>query len=179
MRRFFLFFRKKVVEDEMKLTAKQRKFIDNYVECGNASKAAIDAGYAKKAAYQTGAENLRKPQIKAAIDERMKEIESTKIAQADEVLQFYTATLRGEITETVAVGTPDGVETVEVPPNVKTRLQAGRELMKRYPNTDPITEQQLRKLKAETKLLESKANTNEGTRTEITIYDSWGRNDGD
>ena len=59
----------------MKLTEKQRRFVDYYVETGNASEAARRAGYAEKAAYRTGSENLRKPQVKAAIDARLKELE--------------------------------------------------------------------------------------------------------
>lgn len=161
--------------NDMSLTAKQRKFIDNYVESGNATQAAIDAGYSKKTARQVGTENLAKPYIKSEIDKRMKEIESEKIAKADEVLQFYTSVLRAEIEETVAVGTPDGVDTVEVPPNIKARLAAGKEIMKRYPTDDPLVEQQLRKLRAEAKLAESKLQSDEQQTPQITIYDSWGR----
>ena len=80
----------------MKLTEKQRRFVDYYVETGNASEAARRAGYAEKAAYRTGSENLRKPQVKAAIDARLKELEDKRIAKADEVMQFLTSALRGE-----------------------------------------------------------------------------------
>lgn len=159
----------------MSLTAKQRKFIDNYVVSGNATQAAINAGYAKKTARQIGQQNLSKVYIKAEIEKRMKEIESEKIAKADEVLQFYTSVLRAEVEETVAVGTKYGIDTAEVPPNIKERLAAGKEIMKRYPNNDPLIEQQLRKLRAEAKLAESKLQTNEQQTPQITIYDSWGR----
>ncbi|MCO8288298.1 terminase small subunit [Tetragenococcus halophilus] len=159
----------------MSLTAKQQKFADNYIECGNQTKAALDAGYSKRTAASIGNENLKKPEIKKYIDERMKEIESAKIAKADEVLKLYTSVLRAEITETVAVGTPDGVDKAQVPPSIKDRLAAGRELMKRYPTDDPLVEQQLRKLRAEAKLAESKLQTDEQQTPQITIYDSWGR----
>ena len=39
---------------------------------------------------------LRKPQVKAAIDARLKELEDKRIAKADEVMQFLTSALRGE-----------------------------------------------------------------------------------
>jgi phage terminase small subunit len=57
----------------MKLTPKQELFVNEYcIDC-NATQAAIRAGYKEKAAYATGAENLRKPQIKVLIDKAMKE----------------------------------------------------------------------------------------------------------
>ncbi|HEN7429532.1 TPA: terminase small subunit [Streptococcus agalactiae] len=37
-----------------KLTLKQQKFIDEYIICGNATDAAIKAGYSKKTAGQIG-----------------------------------------------------------------------------------------------------------------------------
>jgi phage terminase small subunit len=51
----------------MALTPKQQRFVDEYLIDLNATQAAIRAGYAQKAAYATGAENLKKPQIAAAI----------------------------------------------------------------------------------------------------------------
>ena len=42
-----------------KLTLKQQRFIDEYIISGNATQAAIKAGYAPKNAGQTGAENLK------------------------------------------------------------------------------------------------------------------------
>ncbi|WP_089108528.1 terminase small subunit [Secundilactobacillus mixtipabuli] len=43
-----------------KLTIKQRKFIESYIVSGNATQAAIEAGYSKKAAAQTGNEKFYK-----------------------------------------------------------------------------------------------------------------------
>lgn len=57
-------------------TDKQKKFIQAYVQCLNATQAAKDAGYACKndpTFAQTGAENLRKPYIRAEIDRILKE----------------------------------------------------------------------------------------------------------
>jgi phage terminase small subunit len=57
-------------DKEIKLTPKQEQFCYEYLANGfNATKAAIKAGYAKKTAYAIGAENLKKPQIKARIQE--------------------------------------------------------------------------------------------------------------
>jgi phage terminase small subunit len=51
------------------LTPKQQAFVAEYLVDLNATQAAIRAGYKAKNAYQTGAENLRKPQIQKAIQE--------------------------------------------------------------------------------------------------------------
>lgn len=145
----------------MKLTEKQRRFVDYYVETGNASEAARRAGYAEKAAYRTGSENLRKPQIKAAIDARLKELEDKRIAKADEVLQFLTSTLRGEVKEerVVVEGTGEGrsdarIITVQV--SARDRLDAAKSLLKRYPMQLDAKEQKLRlqKLEAEIRAAE-------------------------
>lgn len=81
----------------MKLTPKQKAFADEYLICGNATEAAKKAGYKEKAAYAMGAENLKKPQISAYIAERQKQIEDSRIADIKEVMEFYSAVLRGEI----------------------------------------------------------------------------------
>jgi len=116
-----------------KLTLKQQKFADEYIISGNATQAAIKAGYKEKTAYQTGAENLRKPQIKSYIDERLSELSSKKIADQDEVLQFFTSVMRGEILEPYALGIGNGAQQIiEVKPNATTRKSAAVELAKRY-----------------------------------------------
>ena len=43
-----------------KLTEKQRRFIDYYIEYADAKKSAIEAGYSKNTAKQIGNENLTK-----------------------------------------------------------------------------------------------------------------------
>ena len=45
----------------MSLTAKQQRFIEAYD--GNATQAALTAGYSAKTAYAIGQENLKKPEI--------------------------------------------------------------------------------------------------------------------
>jgi len=53
------------------LRPKQQRFIDEYLIDLNATQAAIRAGYSEKTACSIGEENLRKPDIKQAIQERM------------------------------------------------------------------------------------------------------------
>lgn len=53
--------------EDKKLTAKQERFIQEYLISLNATDAAIKSGYSEKTAYAIGNENLSKPIIKAAI----------------------------------------------------------------------------------------------------------------
>jgi phage terminase small subunit len=48
-------------------TPKQQAFIEEYLKDPNATQAALRAGYSSRTAYRSGADNLRKPQIRAAI----------------------------------------------------------------------------------------------------------------
>lgn len=65
-----------------KLTEKQKRFCDEYLIDLNATQAAIRAGYSEKTAYRTGADNLKKPQIRKYITERQSTIQRrTEITQ--------------------------------------------------------------------------------------------------
>ncbi len=70
----------------MALTAKQSLFIKEYLVDLNATQAAIRSGYSEKTAYRTGADNLRKPQIAAAIQDAMDERSERVEINSDEVL---------------------------------------------------------------------------------------------
>lgn len=78
------------------MTAKQKRFCDEYLIDLNATQAAIRAGYSKKTANRIGTENLSKPVIKQYIDERMAEKDKELIAEQDEVLKFLTSVMRGK-----------------------------------------------------------------------------------
>ena len=79
-----------------KLTPKQQLFADEYIKSGNATDAAIKAGYSLKTARSIAQENLTKPDIRSYIDAKLAEIESHKIADAKEILEYFTSVLRGE-----------------------------------------------------------------------------------
>lgn len=57
----------------MSLTAKQQRFVDEYLIDGNGARAARSAGYSEKTARQIATENLSKPYIQAAIAEKQQE----------------------------------------------------------------------------------------------------------
>ena len=141
----------------MKLTEKQKRFADEYIKSGNATQAAIKAGYSKRTARTIAQQNLTKLNIKSYIDERMRTIENNRIMTAKEAVEFLTGVVRGDVKETVVIGTPMCAEEVEKEPDVKTRISAAKEILKRYPDNDKVMEQQLRKLTAEADIAEAKA----------------------
>lgn len=140
-----------------KLTPKQRKFADEYIKSGNAADAARKAGYSKRSARSVGQENLTKPDIKKYIDEQMAEIASKRIMDATEAVELLTSIARGETKETVYIGTADGVYEKHKEADLKTRISATKEILKRYPDNDKLVEQQIRKLKADADIAEAKA----------------------
>ena len=81
----------------MALTPKQKAFADYYIECGNATEAAKRAGYSEKTAYAIGNENLNKLEVSEYIAARMEEQTKKRVADANEVIEFYTAVMRGEV----------------------------------------------------------------------------------
>lgn len=147
----------------MKLTTKQRLFADEYIKSGNATQSAIKAGYNVKSARVIGAQNLSKLNVKAYIDAKMAKIESHKIADAKEAMQSITAIARGETTETQAQLNPltGKWEKTEIPADLKTRLVAWREILKRYPLADELTKAQLRKASADARISEARAKSME------------------
>lgn len=121
----------------MKLTLKQQRFADEYIISGNATQAAIKAGYSKRTANRMAAENMTKPVIKAYISERLAQLESAKIAKQDEVLRYLTGVMRAEsVSETVVVeDTGKGFSRARVMnrhPEERERLKAAELLGKRY-----------------------------------------------
>jgi len=73
----------------MKLTLKQKRFVDEYMIDLNGTQAAIRAGYSPKTADVIAAENLVKPNISAYLSRRLKErSDRTEITQ-DRVLKEY------------------------------------------------------------------------------------------
>ncbi|QZY77447.1 terminase small subunit [Limosilactobacillus fermentum] len=94
-----------------RLTQKQQRFVDEYIISGNATQAAIKAGYSKKTAKQMGTENLAKPIIKAELDRRNAEIQSAKTMDMQEVMERLAAMGRGETTEETVTNKGEVIET--------------------------------------------------------------------
>lgn len=112
------------------LTQKQKKFADYLIKLGRdrATEAAKLAGYSEKSARQSGYANMQKASVKAYIEERLKtaaepreraEAERKLVADGDEVLQFLTATMRGEVKDQFGLDA-----------QLKDRLAAAKELQR-------------------------------------------------
>jgi phage terminase small subunit len=121
----------------VKFTLKQKAFSDFYIELANATEAAIKAGYSEKYAGQNADKLLKNTNIQNYIKKRMEEIESERIASAEEVLKFLTSAARGEIKEDVVVneGCGDGCSSaiiIQKQISAKDRIKAAELLGKRY-----------------------------------------------
>ena len=115
------------------MTPRQRKFCDEYLISGNATDAAIKAGYSPKTAKQTGSENLAKPDLKAYIETELEKLHSAKIADAEEVMKYLTSVMRGQHTEQVLKLVGDGIQTVtDIDVSAKERIKAAELIGKRY-----------------------------------------------
>lgn len=119
------------------LTVKQQRFVDAYIETGNAAEAARRAGYKSRNADVMGRENLRKHTVRKVLEVRLKEIEDKRIAKAKEVMEFLTSSMRGEIKEEAVVveGVGDGCSVariIEKQIGANDRIKAAVQLAKRY-----------------------------------------------
>lgn len=122
------------------MTEKQKMFCDEYLIDCNATRAYKTVYKNVKnndVARKAGSRLLTNVDIKKYISERMEEIHNEKTADAQEVIEYLTAVLRGESTaqEIVVEGTGDGcskAKKMEKAPSEKERLKAAELLGKRY-----------------------------------------------
>ena len=115
------------------MNTRQRKFCDEYLISGNATDAAIKAGYSPKTAKSIGQRLLTFVDLKQYIDAELDKLHSAKIADAQEVLEYLTAVMRGEHTEQVLQLAGDGIQTItDIEVSAKERLKAAELLGKRY-----------------------------------------------
>ena len=124
-------------ERRLKMTERQKRFCEEYIASGNATQSAIKAGYSPNSAKQVGQRLLTYADLKSYIDKNLSEISSSKIATAQEVLEYLTSVLRGESTSTEVVveGIGEGcseARLIKKAPSEKERLKAGELLGKRY-----------------------------------------------
>lgn len=79
------------------MTAKEEKFVSEYLIDLNATKAAMRAGYSKKTSRQIGSENLSKPYIRAAINKALEEsFQMTQVELKQKVLGQLQANAFGK-----------------------------------------------------------------------------------
>ena len=78
----------------MKLNARQKSFCEFYVASGNATDAAIKAGYKEKNARFIGSENLTKANVKKYIEELQEKAKGNRIMTAIERREFLTSMIK-------------------------------------------------------------------------------------
>lgn len=81
-------------EEFDKLTERQKRFIDYFIETGNATEACKLANYKGKNLNRIGSENLSK--LDKFIKWKMQSKNNERIASQDEILEFLTRVIRGE-----------------------------------------------------------------------------------
>ena len=107
------------------LTARQKAFCYNYVELNNATQAAVKAGYSPKGAEATGSKLLRNDKVAKKIAELKEEQQSASIATAQEVMEYFTKVMNGEIKDQFGLEAP-----------LAERTKAAQELAKRTVDWD-------------------------------------------
>lgn len=110
------------------MTKKQKLFVQEYLIDLNATQAAIRAGYSPETAGSIGAENLKKPEIKNAIDKAMAERSRRTGISQDRVLHELAKIGFANITDVVD---PD---TAKILPNAKEEDLACIQSIKIKPN---------------------------------------------
>lgn len=70
-----------------RLTAKEQRFVDEYLIDGNGTRAAIAAGYSPNTALSIASENLRKPDIARAVAERQLALRQKVQVRQEDVLR--------------------------------------------------------------------------------------------
>jgi len=79
---------------------RQKVFINEYLQCWNATKAAQLAGYSEKTAYSLGGRLLKNVEVQTEITKRLKE----KQMGADEVLTLLSEQARADVSDFVHPG---------------------------------------------------------------------------
>lgn len=103
------------------LTPKQERFVEEYIKDLNATQAAIRAGYSEKTAGVQGSVLLKNPNVSAEVKKRLDEIKSDNIADATEVLEYFTRVMRREEKEQVVVTLKEEVSDWEMGDDGKYR----------------------------------------------------------
>jgi phage terminase small subunit len=117
----------------VKLTEKQKRFADYYIENLNITESAIKAGYSESYANAQGYKLLENVGIKNYIEKRLAEKENEQIAKQDEILSYLTSIMRGDQSEQVLQGVGKGAQVItDMEVNAKDRIKAAELLGKRY-----------------------------------------------
>ena len=107
-------------EAKKHLNQRQIRFVQNYMKTNNITHSAIDAGYSPKTAHVQGCNLLKNTKVSEYINAINERIESDKIADIEEVMQYLTSVMRGE-----------KKDQFDLDPALSERTKAASELAKR------------------------------------------------
>ena len=102
------------------LNNKQLAFAQEYLHCNNITQSAIKAGYSKKTAAVQGSRLLTNVKIASYVEAVNERMESDKIADIQEVMEYFTSVMRGE-----------KKDQFDLDPTLSDRTKAASELAKR------------------------------------------------
>ena len=118
------------------MTEKQKIFADEYIICLNATRAykkAYPNVKKDEVARSNGSRLLTNANVKAYIDEQLERLQSERVADQQEVMEYLTAVMRGKKTEPLLVLDGEGKQkVVDAIPPVQARTKAAELLGKRY-----------------------------------------------
>jgi phage terminase small subunit len=97
------------------LTDKQGRFVTLVTLDSNASKAARDAGFAKRSAGQTAAKLLKNPRVLARVEELRAELRDRHSATADNIIERYRKMAMGDPVSLVVVDSETGLSRFKTP----------------------------------------------------------------
>lgn len=84
------------ITEDTPLSPMQKAFCDYYIEYNNGTKAAIKAGYKESNARIQASQLLTRPNIQAYIQKEKNNIHAETIANARQVMEFFTRVMNGE-----------------------------------------------------------------------------------
>ena len=107
-------------EAKKHLTKRQIDFVQEYMKTNNVRQSAIKAGYSQKTASVQGSRLLSNVKVSAYINAINERLESDKIADIEEVMQYLTSVMRGE-----------KKDQFDLDPSLSERTKAASELARR------------------------------------------------
>lgn len=102
---------KNITHTGHRLTVREAKFIDSYEATGIGSKSVIAAGYNSKNPEQYAQGLLSKQYIADEIQYRLDQHKDDSIAEADEIMRYFTGVMRGEVKDQFGLDAPLGERT--------------------------------------------------------------------
>lgn len=114
------------------MNKRMKDFADFYLETGNIYQSAIKAGYSENYAKTNASKLLEKDSVKNYIEEQLANIQSKRIADITEVMEYLTKGMRQELEEEVVVTDMTGVHVVKKKISIKDSNKCVELLAKRF-----------------------------------------------